>query len=57
LVDITLREGKFHQVTRMVQACGKTVTDLQRLTLGPLELDPVLALGEYRRLTAAELKH
>ncbi len=56
LVDITIREGKFHQVKRMVQACGKTVTDLQRLTMGPLRLDPKLALGEYRRLTAAELK-
>ncbi|HFR3590822.1 rRNA pseudouridine synthase [Streptococcus suis] len=56
LVDITIREGKFHQVKRMVQACGKTVTDLQRLTMGPLSLDPKLALGEYRRLTAAELK-
>lgn len=55
-VDITIREGKFHQVKRMVQACGKTVTDLQRLTMGPLRLDPKLALGEYRRLTAAELK-
>ncbi|MGC4440306.1 16S rRNA pseudouridine(516) synthase, partial [Streptococcus suis] len=54
--DITIREGKFHQVKRMVQACGKTVTDLQRLTMGPLRLDPKLALGEYRRLTAAELK-
>ncbi len=56
LVDITIREGKFHQIKRMVQACGKTVTDLQRLTMGPLRLDPKLALGEYRRLTAAELK-
>ncbi|CYU86819.1 pseudouridine synthase [Streptococcus suis] len=56
LVDITIREGKFHQVKRMVQACGKTVTDLQRLSMGPLVLDDSLALGEYRRLTAAELK-
>lgn len=56
LVDITIREGKFHQVKRMVQACGKMVTDLQRLSMGPLVLDDSLALGEYRRLTAAELK-
>ncbi len=56
LVDITIREGKFHQVKRMVQACGKTVTDLQRLSMGLLVLDDSLALGEYRRLTAAELK-
>lgn len=56
LVDITIREGKFHQVKRMVQACGKMVTDLQRLSMGPLVLDDSLALGNYRRLTAAELK-
>ena len=56
LVDITIREGKFHQVKRMVQACGKMVTDLQRLSMGPLWLDSELAIGKYRRLTADELK-
>ena len=56
LVEITLAEGKFHQVKRMVAACGKEVTDLQRLTMGPLQLDPALALGEWRRLTIDELE-
>ena len=56
LVEISLSEGKFHQVKRMVVACGKEVTDLQRLTMGPLQLDPELALGEWRRLTEEELK-
>jgi len=56
LVDITIREGKFHQVKRMVQACGKMVTDLQRLSMAPLWLDSELAIGKYRRLTADELK-
>lgn len=56
LVEISLAEGKFHQVKRMVVACGKEVTDLQRLTMGPLQLDPELALGEWRRLTEEELK-
>lgn len=56
LVDITIREGKFHQVKRMVQACGKMVTDLQRLSMGHLWLDSELAIGKYRRLTADELK-
>lgn len=56
LVDITIREGKFHQVKRMVQACGKMVTDLQRISMGPLWLDYELAIGKYRRLTADELK-
>ena len=55
LVEISLAEGKFHQVKRMVAACGKEVTDLQRLTMGPLQLDPALALGEWRRLTAEEM--
>ena len=39
----------------MVAACGKEVTDLQRLTMGPLKLDPTLALGEWRRLTEEEM--
>ena len=39
----------------MVAACGKEVTDLQRLTMGPLQLDPALALGEWRRLTEVEM--
>ena len=56
LVEITLAEGKFHQVKRMVAACGKEVTDLQRLSMGPLQLDPEPALGEWRRLTEEELK-
>ena len=56
LVEITLAEGKFHQVKRVVAACGKEVTDLQRLSMGPLQLDPELALGEWRRLTEEELK-
>lgn len=56
LVEISLAEGKFHQVKRMVAACGKEVTDLQRITMGSLQLDPELALGEWRRLTEEELK-
>ena len=56
LVEITLAEGKFHQVKRMVAACGKEVKDLQRLTMGPLQLDPALVLGEWRRLTEQEMQ-
>lgn len=55
VVQIRLSEGKFHQVKRMVAACGKTVTDLQRLSMGPLQLPDDLALGQWRRLTAEEL--
>ena len=56
IVQIHLKEGKFHQVKRMVKACGKTVVDLQRLTMGPLKLDESLALGESRPLTEEELE-
>ena len=56
LVEITISEGKFHQVKRMVQACGKTVTDLERLSMGPLTLDKELATGTFRRLTQEEIK-
>ncbi|MGT2960531.1 pseudouridine synthase [Streptococcus caballi] len=55
LVQITIKEGKFHQVKRMVAACGKKVLDLQRLSMGPLILDKELALGQWRRLTESEL--
>jgi len=55
-IEITIVEGKFHQVKRMFQAVGKTVTYLKRLSMGPLELDPDLELGEYRELTDDELE-
>lgn len=54
VVQIHLKEGKFQQVKRMVKACGKTVVDLERLTMGPLKLDESLALGESRPLTEEE---
>ena len=56
LVEIIISEGKFHQVKRMVQACGKMVTDLERLSMGPLMLDERLELGTFRRLTKEELE-
>lgn len=55
LVQIRIAEGKFHQVKRMVAACGKEVTDLERISMGPLSLDPSLELGEWRRLHPSEL--
>ena len=51
---VTLREGKFHQVKRMLAARGKPVTYLKRLSMGSLRLDDTLAPGEFRLLTAAE---
>ena len=53
-IFVTITEGKFHQVKRMFEAVGKTVTYLKRLTMGPLTLDEDLALGEYRELTEKE---
>ncbi|WP_404444647.1 rRNA pseudouridine synthase [Sutcliffiella horikoshii] len=55
-IEITIVEGKFHQVKRMFQAVGKTVTYLKRLSMGELKLDEELELGEYRELTEEELE-
>ena len=55
-VRVTIAEGKFHQVKRMVAYCGKEVVDLQRLTMGTLVLDENLKRGEWRRLTKEELE-
>ena len=52
---VTLREGKYHQIKRMLAARGKPVVYLKRLTMGPLTLDPALAPGAWRPLTAEEL--
>jgi len=51
---VTLREGKYHQIKRMLAVRGKPVRYLKRLTMGPLTLDPALAPGKYRPLTADE---
>ena len=55
LAEVTVAEGKFHQVKRMFAAAGHEVTQLHRRTFGPLELDPELREGGWRELTAAEL--
>ena len=56
LVRVTIAEGKFHQVKRMVAYCGKEVVDLQRLTMGTLTLDEDLKRGKWRRLSKEELE-
>ncbi|MCY7160306.1 rRNA pseudouridine synthase [Streptococcus mitis] len=55
-IRVTIAEGKFHQVKRMVAYCGKEVVDLQRLTMGTLVLDENMQRGEWRRLTKEELE-
>ena len=52
---VTLREGKFHQVKRMLASRGKPVLYLKRLAMGPLRLEPELAAGQCRFLTPEEL--
>lgn len=56
MIELTITEGKFHQVKRMFESVGKKVVYLQRLSMGPLKLDPNLPLGESRELTADELE-
>jgi 16S rRNA pseudouridine516 synthase len=55
-IELTIMEGKFHQVKRMFEAVGKRVVYLKRLSMGSLQLDEELELGEYRELTAEELE-
>ncbi|EAF0774372.1 rRNA pseudouridine synthase [Listeria monocytogenes] len=54
-IKVTIQEGKFHQVKRMFAARGKSVSYLKRISMGNLQLDESLTLGEYRPLTEAEL--
>jgi len=55
-VRIRIKEGKFHQVKRMVHAVGKEVVYLKRLSMGSLILDPDLAPGRCRELTLQEVE-
>lgn len=54
-IELTICEGKFHQVKRMFQAVGKEVVYLKRLQMGTLILDESLKPGEYRELTEQEI--
>ena len=53
---LTIREGKFHQVKRMMEAVGCRVVYLKRLSMGSLVLDENLKPGQYRPLTKQELE-
>lgn len=54
-IFLTIQEGKFHQVKRMMHAVGNNVTALKRISMGPLHLDQLLSEGMYRPLTSDEL--
>lgn len=53
---ITLVEGKYHQIKRMLEAVNNKITYLERVTFGPLCLDEELGRGEWRFLTDDEIK-
>ncbi|MBQ9200091.1 MAG: rRNA pseudouridine synthase [Lachnospiraceae bacterium] len=55
-VEITITEGRYHQIKRMFEAVGMRVIYLKRLSMGSLSLDNSLKPGEYRRLTDDEVE-
>lgn len=55
-VKITIQEGKFHQVKRMFQAMDMEVIYLKRISMGSLQLDKDLNLGQYREITQKEIE-
>ena len=54
-INLTITEGKFHQIKRMAHAVGNSVIYLKRLSYGKLFLDDSLSKGEYRHLTEEEV--
>ena len=51
---IMLIEGKYHQIKRMMESVHNQITALERISFGPLTLDPTMPRGEFRYLTEAE---
>ncbi len=54
-IELTICEGKYHQVKRMFKAMDKEVIYLKRISMASLKLDSKLELGQYRRLTEDEI--
>lgn len=54
-IYLSIAEGKYHQVKRMMHYCDNEVTYLKRVAIGNVELDTTLELGEYRPLTEEEM--
>jgi 16S rRNA pseudouridine516 synthase len=52
---ITLTEGKYHQIKRMIASRSNRVTSLERISFGSIRLDPSLSRGEWRYLTDEEI--
>lgn len=55
-IHLTITEGKFHQVKRMIKSIGFEVSYLKRIEMGSLKLDKNLKTGEFRELTEEELE-
>ena len=55
VIFLTIHEGRFHQVKRMLEAVGNEVMFLRRISMGSLVLDGELGVGEYRALTEDEI--
>ncbi|MBV1710290.1 MAG: hypothetical protein KMY54_10605 [Erysipelothrix sp.] len=54
-LNLTIKEGRYHQVKRMLAACGNQVTYLKRIKMGPLSLNKDLELGSWRYLSETEV--
>lgn len=54
-IEITITEGRYHQIKRMFESVGMQVVYLKRLQMGTLRLDETLACGQYRKLTKQEV--
>ncbi|MBQ8764355.1 MAG: rRNA pseudouridine synthase [Clostridia bacterium] len=56
-INLTITEGKFHQIKRMAKAVGNEVVYLKRIAYGDFYLDEALETGDYRALTEKETKY
>ena len=56
-IMLTITEGKYHQVKRMLHAVGNEIVYLKRLRMGTITLDTELPKGSYRRLTEEETEN
>ena len=55
MTEVSIHEGRFHQIKRMFEAIGCTVVTLERIAMGPLRLEESLARGEWRELSDQEI--
>lgn len=56
IIDLTISEGRYHQIKRMLAAVGNRVEALHRFRIGNIKLDEALAPGEFRALTPQEIR-